>query len=160
MHLSTLGPLELRNGDELLLARRRKELVLLAILAQRSPDPVPRRELAELLWEGRDAARARHSLRQALSELHRALGDALMVDGEAVALAPGSVALDASEFMAACAREEWDAAIGMWRGEFLEQADDVGGARLGRWLGETRATLRARLSTACERRVLDAERGA
>ena len=158
MHLSTLGPLELRNGDELLLARRRKELVLLAILAQRSPDPVPRRELAELLWEGRDAARARHSLRQALSELHRALGDALMVDGEAVALAPGSVALDASEFMAACAREEWDAAIGMWRGEFLEQADDVGGARLGRWLGETRATLRARLSTACERRVLDAER--
>ena len=158
MRLSTLGPLELRNGDELLLARRRKELVLLAILAQRSPEPVSRHELAELLWEGRDAGRARHSLRQALSDLHRVLGDALVVHGDAVALAPGAIALDAGEFVAACAREEWDAAIAMWQGEFLEQAEDVGGAGLGRWLEETRATLRARLSMACERRLLDSER--
>ena len=158
MRLTTLGPLELRDGDELLLARRRKELVLLAILAQRSPNPVPRQELAELLWEGRDAARARHSLRQALSELHRALGDALVLHGDAVTLAADAIALDASEFLAACRREEWDAAVGMWRGEFLERAEDVGGACFGRWLAETRATLRARLSMACERRVLDSER--
>ena len=158
MRLSTLGPLELRNRDELLLARRRKELVLLAILAQRAPHPVPRQELAELLWEGRDAARARHSLRQALSDLHRALGDALVVHGDAVALRAGAVELDVSEFVAASTREEWDAAIGLWRGEFLEQAEDLGGAALGRWLDETRAALRARLSLACERRLLDSER--
>ena len=158
MRLSTLGHLELRNGGELLLARRRKELVLLAVLAQRAPDPVPRQELAELLWEGRDPARARHSLRQALSELQRALGGALVLHGDAVALAPGAVALDASEFLDACARQAWDPAIAMWRGEFLDQAEDVGGAGLGRWLAGTRATLRARLSIACERRVLDAER--
>lgn len=157
MRLSTLGHLELRNGDELLLARRQKELVLLAILAQRAPDPVSRRELAELLWGGRDEARARHSLRQALSDLHRVLGDALAVSAADVALAHDAVTLDAVAFLGACERGEWDAAIALWRGDFLERADDLGGASLAQWIGSTRATLHTALSTACERRCLDAE---
>src|SRR5688500_1644133 len=158
MRLSTFGQLELRNGDELQLPRRRKELVLLAILAQRAPAAVPRSELAALLWDNRDAARARHSLRQALSELHRVLGDALRLTASDATLAPGAVALDAAEFLAACTREDWDAAVELWRGEFLPDTDGVGGAALAHWRDATRSELRAALSTACERRCLEAER--
>lgn len=158
MRLSTLGHLELRSGDALLLPRRRKELVLLAILAQRAPAAVSRSELAALLWDNRDAARARHSLRQALSDLHRVLGDALRLTTSDAMLAPGAVALDAVEFLAACTREDWDAAVELWGGEFLPDTDDLGGAALAHWRDATRAALRAALSTACERRCLDAER--
>ena len=54
MQLTTLGHLELRSGGQALLPRRRKELTLLAVLAQRAPAPISRSELAALLWEGRD----------------------------------------------------------------------------------------------------------
>ena len=157
MHLTTLGHLELRSGGQVLLPRRRKELALLAALAHRAPAPIPRSELAALLWEGRGEARARHSLRQALSDLHRTLGDGLLVTTDDVALAEGAVTLDASQFLAACGREEWDAAVSLWHGEFLGEVADLGGRALARWVADSRATLRAALSTACERRCAEAE---
>ena len=101
MRLRTLGHLELHDGDVQFLARRRKELVLVALLAQASPGPVPRRDLMQLLWEDRDEGRARHSLRQALSDIRRVLGDALTLTPESAALAAGAVTMDAVEFLAA-----------------------------------------------------------
>jgi DNA-binding SARP family transcriptional activator len=157
MHLTTLGHLELRSGGQVLLARRRKELTLLAVLAQRAPAPIARSELAGLIWEGRDASRARHSLRQALSDLHRTLGDRLLVSTEEVALADGAVTLDATQFLAACGREEWDVAVSLWQGDFLGDVADLEGVALARWVEDSRAALRAALSTACARRCADAE---
>ncbi|MGH7527621.1 MAG: winged helix-turn-helix domain-containing protein, partial [Gemmatimonadales bacterium] len=71
--LRTLGELRV-EGAETTLSRRRKELALLAYLARQADRAVPRAELASLLWEERDDARARQSLRQALLELKRVLG--------------------------------------------------------------------------------------
>ena len=51
MHLRTLGHLQLHDGDVQCLARRRKELVLVALLAQASPSPVLRRDLWNLFHD-------------------------------------------------------------------------------------------------------------
>jgi DNA-binding SARP family transcriptional activator len=62
MLLRTLGEVRLGGvaGD---MSGRRKDLGLLAYLARKAPHPVSRAELADLLWEDRDEARARQSLR-------------------------------------------------------------------------------------------------
>jgi hypothetical protein len=48
--LLTLGELRLTGPAGPVLTGRRKELVLLAYVARRAPKPVPREELATLLW--------------------------------------------------------------------------------------------------------------
>src|SRR5690606_29859619 len=157
MRLTPLGHLELHDGDVPYLARRRKELVLLAVLSRHAPLAVGRERLVELLWEGRDPARARHSLRQALTDLRRVLGKALVVTAEEVALAPGAVELDAGAFVTACVRHDWDTAVSLWRGTFLDGAEDVGGAALAEWLGTASSELESLFFDACERRCRKAE---
>src|SRR5215213_6771364 len=63
--LEALGEPRARAGGVEVLARRRKELALLAYLAA-SRRPVSRERLATLLWGDRPDERARHSLRQTL----------------------------------------------------------------------------------------------
>lgn len=158
MRLRTLGHLELHDGDVQFLARRRKELVLVALLAQASPAPLLRRDLMHLLWEDRNEDRARHSLRQALSDVRRVFGNALTLTAESASLAAGAVTMDAVEFLAACREERWTDAIAMWGGEFCASADEIGGERLAAWLDTVRGSLRGALTTACEQRCIAAER--
>lgn len=130
----------------------------MAILAQESPAPIARRDLMQLLWEERDESRARHSLRQALSDIRRVFGDALTLTPESASLAEAAVTTDATEFLAACRDERWDDAVARWQGDFLSSAEEVGGTRLAAWLGEMRARLRGALALACEQRCVAAER--
>ncbi|HEX6643354.1 MAG TPA: AAA family ATPase, partial [Gemmatimonadales bacterium] len=123
-----------------------------------APAPVARVELMRLLWEGRDETRARHSLRQALTDLRRALGDALELTPDAAGLAPGTVTTDAAEFLQACEREEWDDAVALWCGDYLDGGEESGGAALAAWLAGARSALRASLTAACEQRAIAAER--
>lgn len=157
MRLTTLGRLELRDGDQLLLARRRKELALLAALAERAPMAAPREELWRLLWDGRDETRGRHSLRQALSDLRRCLGNGIEFVGDSVRLADGVLATDSAEFFAACAEERWDDAIALWGGQYLADADGIGGEAFLQWLQSARDRLRDQLSLVCQLRCREAE---
>ena len=100
--LRTLGDVRL-DGGVTALASRRKELTLLAYLARRAPRSATRAELAALLWEDRAETRARQSLRQALVDLKRLVGAALLLDGDSVRLEPG-LRLDAREFEEELAR--------------------------------------------------------
>src|SRR5215217_333586 len=86
IHLQTLGELRLDGAERAHLSSRQKELVLLAYLERRSPRPLARAEAAELLWTDRDEHRSRHSLRQALLELRRVVGDGLIVEASRIAL--------------------------------------------------------------------------
>ncbi len=64
-----------RGSDgQIVLPKMRKTRAVLAVLALRAPDPVLRGHLTALLWSRRDPQQARASLRQALHELHDALG--------------------------------------------------------------------------------------
>src|SRR5687767_2078309 len=107
MLLRTLGETRLEGGNSDL-SGRRKDLALLAYLAQKAPRPVPRAELADLLWEDRDEARARQSLRQALLELKRVVGAGLTTGAEQARLDPLAVGLDVREFETAIAAGRLD----------------------------------------------------
>jgi DNA-binding SARP family transcriptional activator len=148
-HLQTLGSLRLVDdaGTEVL-SGRRKELAVLAFLASRAPRFVPRAVLVELLWSDKDEERGRASLRQALSQLRRALGDALRTRAsDDVALEANAVEMDARHLESMAAAGRWGDITALWGGEFLAGADDFGGEAYRGWLdGE-----RGRLSRIAER---------
>lgn len=98
LHLTLLGAFRVRRADgrEVSIPAR-KTRALLAFLALPAGRLHERDRLAELLWGDSDDARARHSLRQALSLLRRALPDALIL-GDRIGLAAGAIEVDAMAF--------------------------------------------------------------
>lgn len=149
--LAVLGePRAWTAGGTEVLARRRKELVLLAYLAA-SRRPVLRERLAELLWGDRLDQRARHSLRQALHRIGSALPGALDAGPDHVSVAPGRVTTDAAAFEADVSAGRWEDAVARWRGEPLAGCDDAGGDELQVWLIAERARLGRLYSAALQR---------
>jgi DNA-binding SARP family transcriptional activator/tetratricopeptide (TPR) repeat protein len=151
--LRTLGELRLEAPETAVL--RRKERVLLAYLARRAPDPVRRAVLADLLWEGHDATRARHSLRQALFSLRRVLGEDIDADAESVALRADAVETDVAALERDVREGRAVAALARWSGDFLAGMEDVAGESLRGWIDAERAGLRRLLERAMERLVAD-----
>ena len=89
-----------------------------------TPRPVTRAELATRFWPDVLDQSARASLRSALWALRRRLGDALVVDGERIALRDGGeLWVDAREFdrLATTAPEQ---ALALCRGDLLEGLED------------------------------------
>jgi DNA-binding SARP family transcriptional activator len=161
VRLQTLGELRLEGASDSALSSRRKELVLLAYLARRGPRPLGRAEAAALLWENSDERRARQSLRQALLELRRLVGDALVAGADHMALAADSVELDATLFERELDEGHPESAVARWKGEFLPGAEEIGGEELRAWLESERERLRRRLAAALAGLVADAHgRGA
>ncbi len=151
--LRTLGEVRLYGPGGELLARRRKELALLAVLAARSPRAVRRAELAELFWGDRDEGRARHSLRQSLLTLRRAIGEGLAVESDTVTLSRDVVVLDLAAFHAALDEGRPADAVLLWRGDFLPDTEDVGGESFRVWLESARENARRRLASALQQLV-------
>ncbi|HEX6314293.1 MAG TPA: AAA family ATPase [Gemmatimonadaceae bacterium] len=156
LRLHTLGDLELLSGDTKLLTRRHKVLAVLAWLA-RQQGPHRRSTVATLFWGERDDARARQSLRNALSELRTVLGNRLEADEVRINLVPGAVAQDVADFEAAVAEERWEDAVALWKGEYLSGAEDLGTDEWSAWLARERASLHRRLGWAFARLVEKAE---
>src|SRR4030095_1087527 len=101
LQVRLLGGFELRSGhgrDAPPLGR--KVRALLACLALSPGKPWSREKLMALLWSDRGEEQARASLRQALAELRRALGDPspLKTEHDVVSLDPAMIAVDAMEF--------------------------------------------------------------
>jgi DNA-binding SARP family transcriptional activator len=99
---------EVETGRPVRIARK-KSRALLAILALRPGHAYARDTLTALLWPNAPDEQARHSLRQELHELRRALPPqktrALVVDGTSVALDAGHVEVDAVTFERLAAEE-------------------------------------------------------
>ena len=123
-----------------MLARRRKELALLAYLAS-SRRPVSRERLASLLWGDRVDERARHSLRQALHRIGTALPGVLEIGPDEVSVAAEGLAFDVRGFEADVTGRRWEDAASRWRGELLAGCDDAGGDEFEGWLSAERARL-------------------
>ncbi len=154
VRLMTLGELRLEGGDRRAPPLRRKERVLLAYLA-RHGGMATRTELATLLWGERDESSARHSLRQAIFSLRRALGDAVLVDATTVRLAPDVVELDLDLLERHASAGLGSAAFAEWRGEFLADVEDGGDGPLRAWIAAERAGLHALLERTLEVWLLD-----
>src|SRR5262245_11136509 len=90
LQLCLLGGFQARSADgKTLPLPAGKVQALLAYLALRLGDAHPRDKLAALLWGETSDERARHSLRQALVALRRALRpECLLEEGDTVALNP------------------------------------------------------------------------
>ena len=103
LDINLLGGFEARHGSgEALLLKGRKTQALVAYLALAPGGKRTRDELVALLWGDRGEQQARSSLRQSLSELRKALGDAknspLIAGRDAVSLDAEVVNVDAAEF--------------------------------------------------------------
>jgi len=74
LSISILGPLVIESDDWRLGKVPKKARALLAYLAAQGGQAVSRERLADLLWPYQGSEQARHSLRNCLLELRKALG--------------------------------------------------------------------------------------
>ncbi len=109
--ITLFGGMAVQNGSvRLTRFETRKVDALLACLALRFPEPVPRELLGEMLWPDEEWSAVRSRLRQALSSLrqdllaHGAPPDLLNTERDAVRLHPEAVGVDVAEFSSALAR--------------------------------------------------------
>jgi DNA-binding SARP family transcriptional activator len=157
LRLVTLGAVRLVDAAGRDVAHgQRKLLALLAYLARRSPRAVAREELAALMWGERREENARASLRQALFQLKRALGDVLDIAPDSVALRADGLLVDAAALEAAVAGGQYRDAALSWNGDFLPGAEDAGGESFRAWLEGERARLRRSLTRALDALTADA----
>lgn len=134
----------------------------LAVLCYLAREGESRRDaVAAMLWGDTDEDRARNAFRQALHRLRGALGeDVIGADRERLGV-QGDAGLwtDVEAFEEALDEGDHEAALGLWRGDFLE-GFDVGEPPFQHWVDGQRARLRARYQDALATAVRDAlERG-
>lgn len=122
-HLRLLGGLDLQSSQrQVTIPGGRKVRALLACLALSPGKAWPREKLMALLWSDRADEQARASLRQALAEMRRALGQpsAVRTEHDAVSLDPALVAVDALEFERLAKAGKWEEAAALYRGPLLD----------------------------------------
>ncbi|MEO0424309.1 MAG: hypothetical protein AAF184_18370 [Pseudomonadota bacterium] len=144
--------------------RRVQAVIAYLALAPRGA-PVRRDTLAALLWGDRSDAQARQSVRQALSQIRKALGpqrsDVLVTDDDAVRLDGGKLSCDAALIEATASDTSADAAkcaLRAFRGELLATIGPVTGP-FDDWLFEAR-TRQLSLLTAAAGRLAELDRDA
>jgi DNA-binding SARP family transcriptional activator/Tfp pilus assembly protein PilF len=131
--LRLLGRFELASGEgkPLAISGARAQL-LLARLALARGEGLDRAQLCAMLWGERPEAQARASLRQAIWTLRQELKDvpdALVTAGEVLRLDLSVMGLDVSDFERLAKSDgvvHLEAALALYRGEFLEGLDLVG----------------------------------
>lgn len=142
-----LGPIEItiegRSAPPELFWR--KNLALLVYLARSPRQTRARDHLVGLLWGDKSQQAARHSLREAIRVLRRALGpDGLRSEHDQLALAEGTVSLDTDELEYAERAGDWERAAALVRGEFLEGFSVAEASEFEDWLGVERERWRRR----------------
>ena len=128
LRVSVLGGFSARSAPaKPVVFPTKKSQGLLAFLALRPGQVYTREKLAALLWGDSSEDQARHSLRQALFDLRRALPrtklEILRSNGEGVALNPAAVEVDAAELerlVAAGTPQTLARAADLYRGDLLE----------------------------------------
>jgi DNA-binding SARP family transcriptional activator len=175
LSIAVLGPLLVRLDGELVTGfEYNKVRALLAYLAVEPGQPHARAHLCDLLWTDLPEKTARRNLTQALTALRRVLGDGgdapswLLADSEAVQLNPAApVEVDARRFTRLLGEAErhahrgWhtcrpcasrlDAALGLYRGDFLSQLVVADSAPFEEWALLWRERLRQRVFSVLER---------
>ena len=153
LRLLTLGTLALQgpSGTDSFPSLGPRKLALLAYIAL-ARRPLTRDHLAELFWGDRGDERARHSLREALSGLRRALGDAAIArGGDLVSLTDRiPLRIDAVELRRASAAGDAAAVVAIHVGPFLDGLHVTGASSaFERWITDERAEMERLLVDAC-----------
>ena len=123
LRIRLLGGFDLRVGQgPTAIPAGRKVRALLACLALSSGRAWPREKLMSLLWSDRGDEQARASLRQALAEVRRVIGQpsAVRTENDAVSLEASLIAVDALEFERLVKAARWKEAVTLYRGPLLD----------------------------------------
>lgn len=149
LNIRVLGSFGAARGGADIAVPGRKTQALLAYLALNPDSQHTRDKLATLLWSDRGDEQARHSLRQSVLSLRRALGEdgdvarILVAEGDVLALDRETVSVDAREFerlAGGAARAELEQAAALYRGALLDGLD-VRSDGFEEWLALERARL-------------------
>jgi adenylate cyclase len=165
LRVRLLGPMTITVDGRSVSIAARKARALLGYLALREGINVPRSVLTALLWGDRGEGQARASLRQTLSELRSALGEAasssILASKETVALAEGSAWIDARLVESAAGSKD-DAALHqaakLSSGEVMEGLS-ISEAGFEQWLATERERFRLLACTIHAELMEKAERG-
>jgi adenylate cyclase len=142
IQVQTFAAAELRRdgADVRSVLSQPKRFALFLNMLLGSPSGFTMRDaLLARFWPDSDDERARNSLRQALHQLRRSLGDDVFVSrGEDVGVARELVECDALEFERALADDRLDAALELYRGDFLPAFFVEGAPDVEAWIDERR----------------------
>lgn len=158
IRLLALGPPEVQAEDESL-ALSPKRLAVLAYLALASADDVTRRDtLLATFWPEADSSRARNALNQILHHLRRNLGPgAIRSRGREELVVDDHLHTDVELFESHLEAGDLDAALGLYRGDFMEGFHISGAPRFEHWVDRMRDNLRRRARDTAIARAAEAE---
>lgn len=138
---------------------QRRRIALLALLATSPQGAMGRDRLASYLFPDTDAARAHGALSDALHAVRRVLGrDAIRGVGDELHLDLALVSSDAAEFERAAASGEYERAVALYRGPFLDGFAVPEAVEFERWAENERSRLAARYLHAVEALAQEAHR--
>ncbi len=150
LSLRLFGDVKLLRGPTQEIALPRKTQLLLAYLALNTGQRHPRDKLAALLWQDRPEEQGRHSLRQCLFSLGKALGDdqppLVLAGRNQLSLDSDRVAVDVWQFeryVAADSPEDLQQAAALYGGDLLDSLSFEDDA-LDAWCATERTRLRDR----------------
>src|SRR5271156_21901 len=151
LSISILGSLVIDSGDGRLGKVPKKARALLAFLAAQLGQPVTRERLADMLWPYQGSEQARHSLRNCLLELRKALGRGtdthLVADFANCRIQDATVDLEQFERLARSQNPlALRAAAELYRGELLADFD-INSEPFQEWLAAERDRT---LATVCD----------
>jgi DNA-binding SARP family transcriptional activator/TolB-like protein len=140
-------------------ASQRRRLALLALLSASPSGGMSREKVTGLLWPDSDGETARHRLGDALHALRKALGrDAILSVGDELHLNPQVVQSDLSEFRRALGAGEWQTAVSLYRGSFLEGFFIPDASEFERWMDVERERLAREFAQALTSLAEESER--
>jgi DNA-binding SARP family transcriptional activator len=149
-HVRTLGSPRLLAGDGSSVGFPiGKPFALLVHLAL-SPTGADRSSLARLLWSRSEPARARQSLRQALTLIRQCLGEDILASDDPVVLARGRVQVDVEAVAARLGAGDVAGALDLYGGGFLDAFAVPDAPEWERWVDEVRGGVVDRLTCAVQ----------
>lgn len=154
VHLRLFGPASIEGPDGPLSgpAAQRRRIALLAYLALSDRRRATRDKLVALFWPESDGERGRHSLAHGVYVIRRALGEGVLLsEGDDLVLDPERVRSDVEAFRAAVAREDLEAAAGLYAGPLMDGFHVSGAPEFERWLQVRRTALAAEHAGVLER---------
>jgi len=144
LELRTFGGLSLKDGGAPITgaATQRKTLALLALLAAAGENGLSRDKLIAYLWPETDTEHGRNLLNQACYALRRDLHEReLLLGASELRLNHDVLASDVQTFEAALQRDDFEAAVRVYAGPFLDGFFVSGASEFERWVDAERAQL-------------------
>jgi TolB-like protein/DNA-binding SARP family transcriptional activator len=159
--LETFGTLVLREtGGRAPTAdhgQQRWRLALLAVLAASGAQGVSRDRLLLLFWPDASQERARHSLEQLLYKMRKAMGASVFAGVNPLRLDPGVMTSDVEDFQRSIEGGDLEAAVGHYRGPFLDGFYLSDSPEFEEWTIGERSRLESVYADALERLAVGAE---